>query len=156
MKGLAVDMFCPSRPFTLCGRRLTGRLRSFTDLKTGTETRFDFTSSAMLAFKGQPHRRRKFHLTVHQSRPGQNEHTCLVRTGKGCYAEPGAPLLISLPLDTGTDEMCKRDELLQTLFTQLGMQRSLRLLLCIVSAVLTLATKQMIDAAFLEFINTLD
>lgn len=32
MKGLAVDMFCASRPFTLWGRRLTGRLSSFTDL----------------------------------------------------------------------------------------------------------------------------
>lgn len=86
----------------------------------------------------------------------ERTHLCLVRPGKGCYAEPGAPLLISLPLDTGADEMCKRDELLQTLFTHLGMQRSLRLLLCIVAAVLTLATKQMIDAALLEFINTLD
>lgn len=79
MKGLAVDMFCPSRPFTLWGRRLTGRLRSFTDLKTGTETRFDFTwnpSSAMLGFKGQPHQQSTCSTCApFEDNLGQNSHT---------------------------------------------------------------------------------
>lgn len=39
MKGLLVDMLCPSKLFTFCGRRLVGRLSSFTHLSLQAEHR---------------------------------------------------------------------------------------------------------------------